>query len=68
MFYIYDCNDCIIGNSKGYAKHSSALMMATKLRHKLWATYDDKIANYKKNEVPPAQWDRTIYRTEYHNV
>ena len=68
MYFIYDCNDCIVGNSKGYTKHRYALMMATRLRHELWARYDDKIKKYQQGNIPPTQWDRTIYRTECHNV
>lgn len=43
MYFIYDCNDCIVGNSKGYAKYSSAQMIATRMRHKLWERYDDNL-------------------------
>lgn len=61
MFFIYDCNECIVGNHKGYAKYSSAQMIATRMRHKLWERYDDKIAKYKQDNVSPAKWDRLIY-------
>lgn len=68
MFFIYDCNDCIVGNHKGYAKYSSAQMIATRIRHQLWVRYDDKIAKYKQDNVPISHQDRIIYRIEYHNV
>ena len=64
MYFIYDCNDCIVGNSKGYAKFSSAQMIATRIRHNLWARYDDKIAKYKQDNVSPDKWDRLIYRIQ----
>lgn len=66
MYFIYDCNDCIVGNSKGYAKFSSAQMIATKIRHKLWARYDDKIAKYKQDNISPTKWDRVVYRIEHY--
>ena len=62
MYFIYDCNDCIVGNSKGYTKFSSAQMIATRLRHKLWARYDDKVAKYKQDNISPDKWNRLIYR------
>ena len=62
MFFIYDCNDCIVGNHKGYSKYSSAQMIATRMRHKLWARYDDKVAKYKQDNISPDKWDRLIYR------
>lgn len=61
MFFIFDCNDCIVGNSKGYKRHRDALMIATRIRHKLWQRYDDKILKYKQDNIPPIKWDRTIY-------
>ena len=39
-YYIYDANNTIFGNPKGYDKHSSAIGIATRYRHKLWAIYD----------------------------
>lgn len=65
MFFIYDCNGCIVGNLKGYAKYSSAQMIATRIRHKLWERYDDKILKLKQDNVSPAKWDRLIYSIEY---
>ena len=41
-YYIYDANNTIFGNPKGYDKHSSAIGIATRFRHKLWAIYDNR--------------------------
>ena len=42
MFYIYDANNVIFGNPKGYKSRSIAQRIATRYRHKLWATYDKR--------------------------
>ena len=41
-FYIFDANGVISGNAKGYARHSIALRICTRFRHKLWGIYDNR--------------------------
>lgn len=40
MFYIYDANNNVFGNPKGYKTHAIAQRIATRYRHKLWGIYD----------------------------
>lgn len=64
MFFIYDCNDCIVGNYNGYKRYKDAQGQATRMRHKLWERHDDKIAKLKRDGIPPKSWDRVIWRIE----
>ena len=41
-YYIFDANGQLFGNPKGYDKHSSAIGIATRFRHKLWTIYDNR--------------------------
>ena len=41
-FYIFDANGVIFANAKGYARHSDALRICTRYRHKLWMIYDNR--------------------------
>ena len=51
MFYIYDANNVVFGNSKGYKSHSIAQRIATRYRHKLWGIYDRRELIYSKSNL-----------------
>lgn len=42
MFYIFDCNDNVVGNPKGYAtiKGASRWANTRKMQTLLWSTFD----------------------------
>lgn len=40
MFYIYDANGDVFGNTAGYKTHATAQRIATRYRYKLWGIYD----------------------------
>lgn len=42
MFYIFDCNDQIIGNPKGYAtiKGASRWANTRRMQNLIWSTFD----------------------------
>lgn len=42
MFYIYDANNNVFGNPKGYKTPAIARRIATRYRHKLWGIYDGR--------------------------
>ena len=62
MYFIFDCNDNLFGNHKGYKNMRIAQSIATRKRHALWALYDDKVAKHKVNNK---LWSYEIYRIEY---
>ena len=62
MYFIFDCNDDLFGNTKGYKSMRSAQGIAARKRHALWALYDDKVAKHKANNK---LWSYEIYRIEY---
>ena len=47
MYFIYDCNNNVVGNPKGYRTHKGAAMQATKFTapasKALWAAYDARV-------------------------
>lgn len=49
MFFIYDANNEIFGNPKGYKTHAIAQRIATRYRHKLWGIYDTRELIYSKS-------------------
>lgn len=42
MYFIFDANEVLFGNPKGYAKYSSAQGICTRYRRKLWQIYDER--------------------------
>lgn len=51
MFYIFDANDNVFGNPKGYKTHAIAQRIATRYRHKLWGIYDKRELIYSKSNL-----------------
>lgn len=65
MFFIYDCNDCIVGNHNGYKRHRDAQGQATRMQDKLWKRYDDKIMKLDKDGIQPKLRDRIVWSIEF---
>ena len=42
MYFIYDANGDLFGNSKGYRRYQDAQRICTRQRHKLWEIYDKR--------------------------
>jgi hypothetical protein len=59
-YIIYDANNSIVGKPTGYAKYSTAQAVATRMRYKLWATYDAYYAG--------GGTSRVIYRIELKEI
>lgn len=51
MFYIYDANNVIFGNPKGYKSHAIAQRIATRYRHKLWGIYDRRELKFSSSNL-----------------
>ena len=51
MFYIYDANNVIFGNPKGYKSHAIAQRIATRCRHKLWGIYDKRELKFSNSNL-----------------
>jgi len=51
MYFIYDCNDNIIGNTKGYRTYRGAVRQQDfALRGMIWETFDAR-TNKNDNQV-----------------
>lgn len=50
-YFIYDAAGQLFGNPNGYRKHSSAQMICTRYRHKLWAIYDEWHTKHPKDTL-----------------
>lgn len=50
MYFIYDANGELFGNSKGYKRHQDAQRICTRKRHKLWNIYDNRQCT-ESNEI-----------------
>lgn len=50
MYFIFDANGELFGNSKGYKTYKAAQCQCTKQRYKLWHLYDHRI-NKNSNEI-----------------
>ena len=52
MFFIYDCNNNVVGNPKGYRTHKGAATQTTGIRYPackaIWAAYEAR-ANKSDN-------------------
>lgn len=51
MFYIYDANNEIFGNPKGYKTHAIAQRIATRYRNKLWGIYDRREVKFSSSNL-----------------
>jgi hypothetical protein len=65
MFFIYDCNDAIVGNLKGYATFRSAYIQAEKRNapayRAIWAAYDARETMYEQTCMPVPLRARSIH-------
>jgi hypothetical protein len=56
MFFIFDCNDQIVGNPKGYATFKSAYIQAEKRNapayRAIWSAYEARDAMYEQTCMP----------------
>lgn len=51
MFYIYDANNLIFGNTKGYKTYAIAQRIATRYRDKLWNIHDSRRLIFPKSNM-----------------
>jgi len=56
MFFIFDCNDEIVGNPNGYATFRGAMAQAdskkSKVYRAIWGAYDKRDAAYELTQCP----------------
>lgn len=51
MFHIYDANNKIFGNPKGYKTHTIAQRIATRYRYKLRGIYDRRELKFSSSNL-----------------
>lgn len=64
MYFIYDCNDRVVGNPDGYrtmrGANAQVKIPGSPAYRAIWAAYDERMTNYHFNCVGPDQRRRNI--------